>query len=305
VKKNTSIQALLYTAKTLSFLGLFLFFLNFPISAHSQVFESARTAALGTSGRAAPILTDSLYSNPAYMAFLQTYSANFTWKPYRASERDADGNPTRRGRVYGVALQDGRSPLVAGGVGFATGPDDSRLVLGAGKKLGDRFGAGINFRWSFDSPTYPSTQDFSLSGLYVITSNLLVSGGVDQIFANATDSANGYLRSYWLGTKWTIMHMLILYLDLYNTPENSTFGYAPWSHRLGVEIDLGSSVFLRFGQFRNARLSHSRTEASGGYGLGIGWTGPKLALDYGLLRTTVTSIFPQTVAHHFSATLYF
>src|SRR4051812_17667173 len=72
-------------------------------------FQSARTAALGGAGHAAPLLNDSIYLNPSFESFLPTYTGAANYFNHSAGAVDAEGSHELHGRGWNASLHDGKN----------------------------------------------------------------------------------------------------------------------------------------------------------------------------------------------------
>src|ERR1700733_8413006 len=97
-------------------------------------FHSPRTAALGGAGHAGPLLTDSIYLNPSYASFIQSYIVSLNYGFFRGNPQP-DGTYAEHGHLVNAAVQDGENSLFQAGVG-ATIKDDSKVInFGASKSF--------------------------------------------------------------------------------------------------------------------------------------------------------------------------
>jgi hypothetical protein len=282
--------------KILCQLGLgFASFLLAPLS-HALDYHSPRIAALGGSGRAGPMLNDSIYLNPSYTSFLPTYalSGNLT-----RTEFD-DGT---KGRIANFSLQDGKNALFQAGAAYTLREDGSFIHLGASKSILNELGLGLGTKFFFGSksPDRPAGRDLTLSTTWISSQSLQFALVADNLL-EAQESAGWNLRrTLALGVKLNIQQLFLIYFDPQTTFRTSTGRNSSLGYSLGGEIPIFRDFFLRIGRGKNISLPE---QANWGdtTGLGAGWLAPRLSLDYGYRRTTDGR---QGYSHQFGFTAFF
>ncbi|OFZ20607.1 MAG: hypothetical protein A2X94_11335 [Bdellovibrionales bacterium GWB1_55_8] len=267
-------------------------------TAAASDFHSPRTAGLGGAGRAGPIMNDAIYLNPSFGALLPSYSVSINALYFRGPATEPDGSSFLHGRNLNASVQDGRSELFQAGVGYTRGESFNFLHLGASRAFVKRFGFGIGAKLIMPrGEDGKVVRDGTLSVSLVASEWLQVVGLVDNLFESGTTL--GLLREYALGTKINVSRIILFYFDPHIAPAltpASTFG-----HESGAEFVMASDLFLRVGAFRNAYIPFLESRADG-YGLGLGWIGPRMQLDWGMTRALRPT---AATSHIFGATLYF
>lgn len=278
-----------------------------PDDASASDFHSPRTAALGGAGHAGPLLNDALYLNPAFGAFLPTYSMSFNYMTFSgnpfASDTPVVGN---QGRNYNVSLHDGTRPnMFQAAVGYTVREDGAFVHLGAAKSFLERWGVGMTGKMFITGGQEKrSVTDFMLSTAFIASSWLQVVAIGDNLLETEDGQARGLHREFILGTKANIMSIALVYFDPHiapSLPAGQAFG-----HELGLELTPFKDIYFRFGNFRNASLPHLGGTRGRGYSFGLGWLGPRLSIDYALMRVLETNDSrPPASSHHFGVTMYF
>ena len=257
----------------------------FASQAGAVEFHSPRTLGLGGAGRANPLLSDSIYLNPSYASFSPVYSlgANFT-------------NIEQGGRNYNVSVMDSRTELFQAGVGYSKYQDSAAINIGASKLAIQELGFGLGSKFIINDKTKKMSSDLIFSSTYTGVPWLFSSIVIDNLM-------NTFERTLYLGIKFIPVHNVTVYFDPLYTPEHSTgkkMGY-----HLGFEFGLLADFFFRIGQYRHGEIPYLGTRGDG-FGIGGGWIGPKLNLDYALSRALSTERNdPLTTAHSFSMTVFF
>lgn len=256
---------------------------------------SPRTASLGGSGHAAPLLNDAIYLNPAFGAFLPSSSLGLGWTSFK-------GDP-EHGRNYNVSIQDGQSELFQAGVGYTQREDGAFVHLGAAKAAIRQLGIGIGGKYALASGALPAFQDATFSIAGVPLEWLTVSIIADNLLEGTKGKSRGFLREYTLGTKFNLMGIMIAYLDPHYTPSRTSTRKHGWNG--GLEFVMMKDLFLRGGLFKDSEIPFLNRPGRG-FGYGLGWVGPRMSLDYGYMR--VLEGHPGLAhvgSHQFGATLYF
>ena len=258
-------------------------------------FQSARTAALGGAGHAAPLLNDAIYLNPSYASFLPTYSVAANYTTFSGPQYVPGSD--FYGRNYNVSILDGRAELFQAGAGYTVREDGAMLHFGASKSIIKTLGVGLGGK-IFLGHDHVNTQDATFSTSFAANNWFQTVLVVDNLIESSAAKARGLYREFIVGTKINLQGKLMLYIDPHyipDLPQGGTFG-----HEIGVEITTFQDLYLRIGNFRNANIPFE-VQNGNGWGLGVGFVAPRMSFDYGLSRV----IDPHAaVAHTFGATLY-
>jgi hypothetical protein len=265
---------------------------------YASDFQSPRTAALGGAGHAAPLFNDSIYLNPSYTSFnpYRGLSANYLW--HGSDNPNPSGNsPTSRAN-YNFSILDG-SPdsLFQAGLGLTKRGDASLIHIGASKNVGSQLGFGLGTKIILPVGTNNRIFDGTLSVSGIATNWLQATLVVDNLFE--ANTSNGFYREFTLGTKLNVLSVFSVYFDplwVPTIPSGQNLGY-----ELGFELPILSDFYLRFGTFKNAMIPFEAARGDG-FGLGLGWLGPKVSFDYGMSQ--VASPFVATT-HQLGMTIFF
>ena len=259
-------------------------------------FQSPRTLSLGGAGHAGPLLNDSIYLNPAFGSFLPSYAFALNYTTF--SGPSLDGVNDYHGRLYNVSVQDGRSELFQAGVGFTQREDTRALHIGASKAVIKQLGFGLGAKFFFPPDSFGNpVKDMSFSIGALPLDWLQVSLLIDNLIEPDPIKAMNLYREIVLGTKFNFLGSAMLYIDPHYMPSLAQ----PYGHEIGLEITMFADLFFRLGLFKNATLGYI-ADRGRGYGLGIGWIGPRLSLDYAFSRVLEPH---DSIAHSFSATIFF
>lgn len=272
--------------------------LTTPLDALASDFHSPRTAALGGSGHAGPLLNDSIYLNPSFSSFLPTYSVGTSYLKFTGDSGASE--PKYYGRNYSVSVQDGRSELFQAGAAYARREDATFLHLGASRAFVQSFGFGVGGKFRFDDGGGESVQDFTFATTWVASQWLQVALIVDNVIQNEAARENRLYREVILATKVNLEGAVLAYLDPHYAPSvqsGDRLGY-----EAGLEFVVFSDFFLRVGKFQSASIPHQGNLRGRGVGFGAGWVGPRLALDYGVQRVLEPR---HSTAHTFGGTIFF
>ena len=261
------------------------------ISAHAVEYQSPRTLALGGAGRGGPFLNDSIYLNPSYSSFSQTYSVNagYTW--------------FENLRNYNASVQDARTEMLQAGVGFTKREQNSAVNLGASRMVVKRLGFGLGSKVLIDTDTQKMSSDFIFSTSFIALPWLYAAFIVDNLIQANEAQARGLYRTFFFGFKFIPTKEVMFFLDPLYSPSYSAGPKAGFS--AGVELALLSDFYFRVGKFVDAEVSYLNTRGNG-YGFGLGWIGPRINFDYALHRVTSNHLgSAQSTAHALSTTLFF
>ena len=266
--------------------GIFAF-----IEAKAVEYQSPRTLALGGAGRAAPLLNDSIYLNPSYASFTPIYSASggYTW--------------FNQGRNYNVSVQDSRTEMFQAGVAYTKREQSAALSFGASRAIIEHLGVGLGSKTILDNGTNKMTTDFLFSTSFLATSFMYTTLVIDNLIESTGSKQKNLSRTFFLGFKFIPTHEVEIFIDPLYSPnynKGSKNGYSA-----GVEFGLLADFYLRFGKFKNAEVPHLNTRGEG-FGMGVGWIGPRINFDYAMNRVTASHAGdPLTTAHALSTTIFF
>lgn len=270
-------------------------------SALASDFQSPRTVGLGGAGHAAPMLTDSIYLNPAYASFLPAEILSVNYGFYHGGGTEPDGSSSIHGHILNGSVQDGRSELFQAGVGGTIQDWGKEVNIGASKSLFSTFGLGLGGKMIFpNAGNGDKAQDAIFSSTFIATSWFQTAAVIDNLIDSPAVRAQGLYREYILGTKFNVMNIAFVYFDPHlapNIPGQPSFGYES-----GLELTPMTDLFFRFGKFRNSNIPELYNARGDGYGFGVGWIGPRISLDYGLKRV-LTPVSNNT--QNFGMTVFF
>lgn len=251
---------------------------------------SPRTSALGGAGRAAPLLNDAIFLNPSYASFAPVYSVSggWTW--------------SERGRNYSVAVQDARTDLFQAGIAFTRREQNGAINIGASRAVLAQLGIGIGSKILIDDNTSKMTSDFLFSTSFIATSWMYSSMVIDNLMETDEGKKRNLFRTLYFGFKFIPTKEIQIYLDPLYSPSYSAGNKAGYS--VGVEFGLLADFFLRMGKFMDAEVPYMNTRGEG-FGLGLGWIGPKLNIDYSMHRVVRNHAgIPFTTAQSVSMTIF-
>jgi hypothetical protein len=260
-------------------------------TAFAVEYQSPRTLALGGAGRAGPWLNDSIYLNPSYASFVSAYSVagGYNWFD--------------EGRNYNASVQDARDELVQAGLGFTKREQNNAINLGASRSLIKQLGFGLGSKFLLDNQTNKITSDLIFSTSYIALPWMYASFIVDNIIQSEAGLQRNLFRTFFLAFKFIPTKQVEFYLDPLYSPSYSAGNKAGFS--LGVELAALADFYLRAGKFVNAEVSYLNTRGDG-FGLGLGWIGPRINIDYALNRVlSADSGVGLTTSQSVSTTLFF
>jgi hypothetical protein len=260
-------------------------------------YHSPRTAGLGGAGRAAPLLNDSIYLNPAYGSFLPSYSLQL------GLDRGTFDQDVGAGRVYHLSILDGRSPLFQAGAGYTVKQNGSYIHVGASRAFFEGTGVGIGGKFFIPNSSLPSAQDLTLGASVVFSNWIQGSVVVENMIESQAGAEARWYRDYVVAFKLNAMGIFMGYADLHYVPHHPTGdGYG---HEFGLEFTLMKDLFLRLGFFKNS-MKPFVSRYGNGFASGLGWIGPRMSVDYAFTRMISSpEIDTPGSAHHFGATIYF
>jgi hypothetical protein len=261
----------------------------------AEDFRSPRVQALGGAGHAAPLLNDALYQNPSFSSFLPEYSisGNMDWYNFN--------NNAYSGRLWNASIQDGRSDVFQAGVGYTRFEQGSLAHIGASKALSKQLGFGLGSKIYFPVGTGDRIADMTFSTEFIAKKWLQASFIADNLVQTADAKANNFYREFTIGTKFSIMDLLYFYFDPHLAPDAPSTNGSHFGHESAAELQLFEDLYLRGGFYKNSKIP-SLNNRGDGYGLGFGWMGPRISLDYA--NSHVTGPITDT-ENTIGATIYF
>ncbi len=264
-------------------------------------YHSPRTAALGGSGRAGPLLNDAIMLNPSFGSFLPVYSISANYSLFNGpSFGTASGPAVNSGRVYNASIQDGRTEFLQAGASFTQREDAAFVHVGLSKAFLKRYSGGLTSKIMRNNQTGAVDVDLVFSATGVFADWLQVALVADNLIQQPATQNYGLYREFTLGTKFNAMGIVLAYFDPFAAPSlpinAGGLGYAA-----GLEFVFFKDFFLRVGNFYNAQVPFQGIRGSGA-GLGLGWVAPRISLDYGFQRVFGPR---QAFAHTFGTTVYF
>lgn len=264
--------------------------------AQASDFHSPRTAALGGSGHAGPLTNDAIYLNPSYSSFVNAYSISGSYSNY-------GGSAPNHGRLLNFSIIDGRSPLFQAGVGYTMKNDNNWLHIGASKAVLERLSVGLSGKLVMENGK-PVAKDAGLSSSYILSEWAQTSLTFDNLFEEQKSQKFGLQRQIIIGSKFVAAEMLMFYVDPSYSP-NVLNGDGKLGLEVGFEWTVVKDFFARTGYFRNSPVPYEVTRGRG-FGLGAGWVGPRISLDYAYQKVLgTTSSLPSSTLHVFGTTIYF
>lgn len=260
-------------------------------SSFAVEYQSPRTLALGGSGRAAPLLNDSILMNPSYASFTPIYSLStgYTWY--------------NQGRNYNVSVQDSRTEMFQAGASFTKREQNAAINIGASRTLIERLGVGLGSKFILDNGTNKMTSNFLFSTSYIGLQYLYSALIIDNLLEGDERIQRKLYRTFFVGLKFIPTKEVEIFLDPFYSPNYTGGKKAGYS--VGVEFGLMSDLYLRMGKFQDAEIAHLNTRGEG-FGLGMGWIGPRINFDYSMNRVTASHAgTPLVTAHAVSTTIFF
>jgi hypothetical protein len=266
-------------------------FFMLSTSALAVEYQSPRTLALGGAGRAGPLLNDSIYLNPSFASFTPIYSASggYTW--------------FNTGRNYNVSVQDARDPLVQAGIGYTRREQNGAVNIGASRQIVKQLGFGLGPKFIIDDHTSKVTSDFIFSTSFLATKWMYASIIVDNVMQSDAALQRNLFRTLFVAFKFIPTKEVEFYIDPLYSPDYTAGKKAGFS--AGVELGILADFYLRAGKFVDAEVSYLDTRGSG-FGLGIGWIGPRINFDYAMNRVVTADNGDSLItAQSFAMTIFF
>jgi hypothetical protein len=239
-------------------------------SAKAVEFQSPRTLGLGGAGRAAPWLTDAIYLNPSYASFSPIYTLSGAFTGFD------------QGRNYNVSVQDSRTETFQAGVGFTKREQNASVNIGASRAFERKWGVGLGSKVILDQPSNRWTSDFTASGSVIANQWLNVALIIDNLIASGEQRSRNLHRTLYLATRVVAARKIQFYFDPFFSPDYPGGNKGGFS--AGAEIGMLDDLYLRLGRSVDSEITHLNNRGSG-YGVGIGWLGPKICIDLALSRT--------------------
>lgn len=248
-------------------------------------YETTRLKSTAGTGVGSVLLTESAILNPAALPFfpfstiyLQKGSVDMTGS---SDKTMSDGAYSEASDSLGVIVADGSGNL-RGAASYLTQSEGKssrkRVTAAMGKSVGKSSSMGAIFRYTKDqnySPISLTTveenyQQLVFGATHVIESNFSVGVVVIDPFRSYLGDTRAIV-----GTQYVIKDILSLMLDLGVDYSNRTLSET-LLYKAAMQVNFFSDLYLRAGLFEDNNISEK------GNGLGIGWIGPKLVLDFGL-----------------------
>jgi hypothetical protein len=283
--------------------SLLLAALGFALSPPTQAadFHSPRATALGGAGRAGPLLNDAITLNPSFSSFLPAYSVAANYQLYEGPNYMTPAGPTvHGGQIYNFSVQDGRTELFQAGASFTQRSDAAFVHLGLSKAFLKRFAGGISGKLIRGNVSERYTAEAVFSTTAIITEWLQMAFVADNLIELPETVQYGMYREFVLATKFNVMGIVLAYLDPHWVPA-LPLGEGGLGYAAGLEFVFFQDFFLRAGNFYNSYVPFQGVRGKG-VGLGLGWIGPKISIDYGFQRVFEGR---QAVSHNFGLTVYF
>lgn len=279
-------------------------------------FHSPRTAALGGAGRAGPLLGDAIYLNPSYQPFIKTHSLSVNYLNFQGLNQEQTAGRRYYGNNLNLSVLDGtQETLFQAGLGYTRRNDANLVHLAVAKSFFTQFGIGLGMKFVFPNPLYqgalgsagpnPQTSNFNdlnLSTTFFANSWLQAALLLDNLLENGRDF--GFYRELSLGTRFYWFSIVAFLVDVHltpNLPSAQAAQESPWGIEAGVEFTFMKDFFLRGGLFNNSSTPY-QARLGNGYGVGVGWLGPKLSFDYSY-SSVVGPI--SSFVHNCGVTLFF
>ena len=262
-------------------------------------FQSPRTAALGGSGHAAPLLNDSIYQNPTQASFLKKYSVSAAYGSFQGETKEDD--PGLNGKNYNVSVLDARNENFQAGVGYAIRSGERYIHVSMSKAISDKLALGAGTKFIMPKEVFEfDNSDFSFSIGFVPSQNIQFALIVDNLIQREDNSKKFNLyREITLGLKIELISKVKLYADPHLTP--LFFGNKRFGYEVGAEVSVFEDLYLRGGYFHQS-LVPTQGDYGDGYGLGAGWMAPKISFDYAYSM----AVKPKPASTHtFGLTVFF
>jgi hypothetical protein len=265
------------------------------LNANAVEYQSPRTLSLGGAGRGAPFLNDSIYLNPSFGSFQPIYAvaAGYNWF----------NNSAGSGRNYNASIQDSRTEMFQAGVAYTKREQSSAVNIGASKQLIAKLGVGIGTKTIIDNNSSNLTTDFLISSSFLATRWMYASIIVDNMLDNESDHSRNLFRTFYIGLKFIPFDLVQIYVDPLYSPTYAAGKKAGIS--AGVEITMLGDFYARAGRFIDGEVAYLNTRGEG-YGLGLGYLGPKFHFDYAFNRVSSSHLYTsKTSSNSVEMTVFF
>lgn len=260
-------------------------------------FKSPRVLSLAGNGRGGPLLTDTIHQNPAMLGFqqVQAFQASYSWLNVTPIV------PSVSQRAINFSVVDGRNEYAVAGVSLTRKPDIDLISIGVAKKLTDWISIGGSAKRYNTRPAYRDIVGDHTGydgGLSVAISSpaevtyvpVQVGISLDNIVRRNTDEPFMGGRKIGVGVKTNLKNILSVYADYTESLGKQTLTQP--SYGIAAELALGADFFARGGISGFEKKS---------WGLGGGWMGPKLGINYGYQKRTSPR---EGFEHSVSAEIY-
>jgi len=201
-----------------------------------------------------------------------------------------------------VSVQDSRTDILQAGVAYTKRERNSAINIGASRQIVKQVGFGLGSKFIIDNNTSKVTSDMSFATTYIAQEWVYVSIVVDNLIQSEEAKQRNLFRTVFVAFKFIPTKEVEFFFDPLYSPDYRGGNKAGFS--LGLELGLLSDFYLRGGKFVDGEITHLDTRGSG-YGLGIGWIGPRINFDYAYNRVTSSHTNVITAAHAVSTTIFF
>lgn len=246
--------------------------------------DSPVVQGLGGAGRGG-IPREALFSNPAAVSLLQD---SFGYLHYTKP-----GVPlfNSGGRGFSIGAYDGTNEAIKGAFGYTrisrareesgrqVFEDRSDYRFAVGNRVWGNFTLGVQGRYVTKRTGIQEDKFFQgdIGSIFPIYSDLR--GGI--IYEDVLHKTGERPPSLGAGLQYPIGYGITLFADGYRFMKGAKKGEKGWA--LAAEATIAGGLFLRGGKF------HEGYRERNGWSAGLGWLGPRLALDLSM-RTSGTTI---------------
>ena len=166
-----------------------------------------------------------------------------------------------------------------------------------------QLGFGLGSKILLDDGTNKMTSDFIFSSSFIATQWMYTALVVDNLIQSSDARTRNLYRTFYAAFKFIPTKEVEFYLDPLYSPDYAAGTKAGFS--LGVELGLLADFYLRAGRFVDAEIEYLNTRGAG-YGVGLGWIGPRINFDYALSRVLSSHInVGNMTAHALTTTIFF
>ncbi len=238
--------------------------------AYASDFQPARTAGLGGAGRAGPLMNDGIYLNPAFLAFLKSYTFSGQYEWHKGPNN---------GRILHASIQDGSSEFFAAGFGYTVRQDAKLAHVSLGKALTPTLAVGLGGKAYIAGDVQSALFDVIGSVSYIHSALLQFALVVDNILETDSKRSRGLVREFAIGSRVNIDNILVIFVDPHWAPAISE----KYGVEIGLEFKLFNDLSLKLGHFRGSQIPFLNSRGKG-YSTGAGWVGPRMSIDVALTR---------------------